>query len=820
MPLTFAQQLDLEELQRARRSSNKASNEDAPVITPRRSERKRRPSAHQLESQAYAEEYEASSRACSRSPSPSGRKPNKSTPKSSRKPATKSAGKPKKDPFGTRGDRPGQIVQPIADAGTASHDSSPEPLAAAESDHSDIEVETQRQGFFHIRHISREQAIRLATKHTGKDASAYSTQTLKKLLEDILPLEEAADSCPMVAEEQAPPTQYELARRLVLGSGHQPSAAGAADGASPQGAGSRLEVAPSPDAREEWAVDGMEVDVPAVDEPPAENSDQEPEFGYEMIELGPGDSVSQQPPPASQSDSHLRSSTKPKTPPPPPHRTGFPRTPHPNKSIVLDDAGDQSDDTRTIDSDEESALAHKRQRLTQPPQSPPVRPSSHAPTRPSSHVAQRAPPSQLGIYRPSGSKVGSLPLRAARHLPAPRPRASGSSVGLSKLPPGSDLKTGLAWAIEFAKREARIRATTVQAAGSSRQPEADFDLLAQVLGELHALADAPPPTQSNVRGSRGLPQVTEDFAEREAQAAFALGKRLRRPRKQPSLADYPGLPGLAASHTIPELVATAFAQGAYEGYAVNDRWAIDIYRDVAATLTDEEFDDPPRPLRSLVRKFSLPTARTNSPPPKMIRRISVARGDAADRLRQLTIYHRGFIAAPESIDEIRHNKKLAKSLLPNWFHYRDPAKRQDAYEDPTLKQYLALVLFWRRDSLGVVFHDKFEPTIPAPSIAFALTLMQHDLEEWSTGHWIKADLDATTEAETYKTHLAGLLKYEQGASGRFHEFQEKASKYGLNYAGMSEHLNEPVQAVTRAEDIRPDSPATKARAKGKGRATH
>ncbi|KAG8681140.1 hypothetical protein FRC09_017728, partial [Ceratobasidium sp. 395] len=474
--------------------------------------------------------------------------------------------------------------------------------------------------------------------------------------------------------------------------------------------------------------------------------------------------------------------------PPHPRSATFPRTPHPTKSILVIGADDNdNDDTNTIDTDEESALARKRQRLAQPPQSPPPRRLSHS--------IQRTQPSQLGIYRPSGSKVGALPLRAARHTPA---RTGGSTV-LSKPPPGSDMKTGLAWAMEFAKREAYTRATTVQTAGTSRQSTADFDLLAQVLGELHALANTAPPLPSSTRGSRRLLHATEDLAEREAQVAFALGKRPRK-YKQPALSDFPGLLGLIASHAIPELVATAFARGPYEGYGANDRWATEIFRDVAAELSDEVVADPCRELRSL-----------------MVRRISVGRGDAADRLRQLTSFCFGFIVAPESIDDVRHNVNLAKSLLPDWFHYRDPSKRKDPYENPALKQFVARTLFWARDSLGVVYHDKFEPAVPVPSIALALTMMQHDIKEWGTGYFVKMELNARTEADEYQTHLSGLLTYEKGAPDRFHEFQEAVSKYGLNYAGMSEQLHQPEQVAIRAEDIRPDSPATKARAKARAK---
>ncbi|KAG8792733.1 hypothetical protein FRC12_005026 [Ceratobasidium sp. 428] len=511
------------------------------------------------------------------------------------------------------------------------------------------------------------------------------------------------------------------------------------DDANLQGTNSKTKGVPGAGV-EELAVDVMAVHKPATDKLVAEDMDFD--FEPNPIRLGPDDLVSQQlyfPLPDSV--------TKPKTPPHP-CSAAFPRTPHPTKLILAIDA-DNNNNLNTINTDEESVLACKQQRLPQPPQSlPPCR---------SSHSIQRAQPSQLGIYHPSGSKVGALLLRAARHTPA---RSGGSTV-LSKPPPGSDMKTGLAWAMAFAKWEARTRATTIQTASPSSQPMADFDQLAQVLGELHALANAKPSLQPGVQNSWRLPHVTKDLAQREAQVALALGKRPRK-YKQPALFHSPGLPGLVASHAIPELVATAFARGPYVGYGTNNQWATKIFREVAAELSYKPVADPCCKLCSL-----------------MVRRISVGRGDAADCLCQLTSFCFGFIVAPESIDDVCHNINLVKSLLPDWFHYRDPSKRKNPYKNLALKQFIARTLFWACNSLGVVYHNKFKPAVPVPSIAFTLIMIQWDIKEWGTGYFVKMELDARTEAEAYQTHLSSLLTCEKGAPDWFHEFQEMASKYGM-----------------------------------------
>ncbi|KAG8791638.1 hypothetical protein FRC12_008540 [Ceratobasidium sp. 428] len=782
---THTQQLALNQLIQSRHSKQARTNTTStpranvvisaanePSSEVRRSTRARRPSIHQLESQDYV----ARSQASSRSPSPS--EP-KSRSKSSGKSSGRSKPKEKKEPYGHPGDRPGRITQPAINAGTTGHDSSPEPLAADESDHDDFEVATQRDGAIRLIHVKREKAIRLATTHTGQDASNYSTQTLNKILQEIVDEEDCEG--PVGTEGEDSPTQYEQARHMVLGGGHQSPATGIADDAGSEGANAELEDAPGP---EEPVVDMMEADGPATTELagaelPAENSDTVLKETQAPIELGTGDFISQRIPGHSLTPcSHLT----PRSSRTLPHATGFPRTPHPNKSHPLDNAGENSG-SATIDSDEEGTLARKRQRLAQP--------------------THRAKPSHLGIFRPIASNVQALPLRAARHKPPPPASSVTLTPGLSKPPPASDLKSALAWAVEFAEREARSCATTSQHASGSRQSQGDFGLLAQVLGEICSLTDSslslPPKVRYLPEHSRSTDFISNHVAVLEAEAAVVLGKRTR-PRKQPSLADFPGLPGEIASLTIPELVATAVAKGPYEGYSKTDEWAIDIFKSIATKLTGDEIDDPPRALRAL-----------------MIRRLSIFRGEAVDRVRPVTAYRHGFIVAPETLEDVRHNIELAKLLLPNDFHCANPAEGTDAYESPIMEEVLARVIFWAQDALGVVYHQMYYP-VPIPTIAFALTLWQHTVGEWKTGRHIKAGLDAEVQGGLYRSHVLGLINYEKEAPGRLDEFQEEVFWYGMNHAGVTEDSAEPYQAITRPEQIRPDSPRTRARAKGKGRA--
>ncbi|QRV95079.1 hypothetical protein RhiJN_23097 [Ceratobasidium sp. AG-Ba] len=738
MPLTQAQETTLTSLKRLREASKQRSTTRA------------------------QKEYEASHRASSRLCSPSGRKASTNSD---------NAVKKKKHPFGVRGDRPGRIVQPASNYGATSLDNSPEPLTPTKTN-PDLQIETQHDGSVKIVHISRKKAIRLATKFLNQDASAFSSQTLKKVLGELPSLDEDDSPGPLEIERGNAPPQLGPAEQTILGSRPQSPNNGSAYEAEfdPEAADNEIGGGASTPAL--GKLPGVELDVeePAGNTPiVVENTDTEAESEFHVTELGPSDSVSQQLPrihtPAPARVSNLRS-TRAETRTPPLRRTTLPQTPHLNQRKVPGNTQDELDDGAT-DSDEDFANPRKRLRLAQP--------------LAKAHAQQASRPPPLGILRPSSSKVSPLPLRAARHMP---PRSGGSHKSLP--PPTSDIKSALAWALDFAKEQARSRASTSQGAGSS-QSQSDFSVLAQVLGEIQTLADSALPSRPIAWYPPTILQSTDFISDHvailEAQADIALGKRTR-VRKQPALSDYPGLPGRIASLAIPELIATAIAEGPYEGNSANDEWAMDVFRAVADRQTGgDDVEDPPRPLRGL-----------------MIRRISCFRGDALDRIRPLTIYCREFISAPDTIAD-------------------DPATKTDPYEDPHLREYIALVLFWAPDSLGVIFHKKFYP-LPIPFIAFVLTLMQHAIGEWKTGRHIKAELDSKVQGGIYESHVLGLLKYEKKASGRFEEFREDAFWYGINHAGVGDELHEPHQPVTEADMIRPDSPATKARAKGKGRAAH
>ncbi|QRW13183.1 hypothetical protein RhiLY_12182 [Ceratobasidium sp. AG-Ba] len=708
MSLTIAQQIT----KSLKLSAAQSTNDPVKL---RRSTRTHRPSARKLLSDAS--EAEADTEAGSRAPSrPPTRAPARSSTLSSRKPKEKS----RKQLFGTRGARPGRITQPMVDLGTASNRCSSEPITAPEPHPDDTIMETQGGGLYQILHISREEAVLRATNFLNRDASGLSDESLNKVLDDMDALEEEGRASPMDAEGGEAPAQPRPTEQEVLGSGHQLPAKGVADDACSH--------------------DPQPAEEPALVEPPAKDLATEPEEEEEEIRLGPGDSVSQQPP--------LGPHTfQLPTPIPPPGLAQEPPTPP--LRLPSNNLAPRQQAIRVV------GAPNKKPNLN------PID-ESDEPTIPSS---QRTLPPQFAIIRPRPTLLTIQPplLRAARLIP---PR--------SKPPPTSDVLSVLSWAADFAKLAAESRASSSQSTSAS---QGEFGLLAQVLGEL----------QSNLAGS-SLP--LQPKVRLEAEAALVLGKHIR-PRTKPVLSDFPGLPRHIASLTIPELIVTAMAEGAYETFGTNDEWTIRIFKKIAKHVAGDE---------------------------EMIRRISCFRRETISKLRPVTSYRFGFINAPTTVQDLRHNINLAELLLPNSFHCRDPSRKKDPYENPDLREFIATVLFHNPDALGVVYHTMLNP-MPIPTIAFFLTAMQHTIEEWKTGHRVAKELDAKVQLKMYESHYRGLLAYQEEAPGRFLDFQEDLFQYGMDYAGVSEDLHEPYQPITRASDIWPDSPTTRARAKGKARAT-
>ncbi|KAG9079560.1 hypothetical protein FS749_008419 [Ceratobasidium sp. UAMH 11750] len=188
--------------------------------------------------------------------------------------------------------------------------------------------------------------------------------------------------------------------------------------------------------------------------------------------------------------------------------------------------------------------------------------------------------------------------------------------------------------------------------------------------------------------------------------AEAHAQRLRR---KPTLSDFRGLQGDVASHVIPELIAVACVQGAYEVFGKLLEWSGDTYNLVwGRELGDLRLQKAPDALKSI-----------------MVHRISWFRGETKERIRPVIPFAYQFIHPPWTRADLVYNRELAKKLLPNTFHCLDIDEPNDGqYEHPAVRDSIASAFFWRPDAVGMVYRKKFGP-VPLPAVAMVLTIMQH-----------------------------------------------------------------------------------------------
>ncbi|KAG9082182.1 hypothetical protein FRC06_005184, partial [Ceratobasidium sp. 370] len=680
----------------------------------RRSQRVRQPSTHKLES----DEYQASSRGSSW---PSSRPPSRPPSRPSTPSTRKSNLKPKKLPCGKRGNRPGIIVQP--DAWTTSNTGSPEPFPTPGPQVGDTLMASQGQTRNELEASNRAEAIRCTTSFLGVETSRLPARTIQKLLtkisnqgEDI----EETQTGPMGHEGGSALAVLQSAHQLVLASRHQSYAAGVTNDVD----------FPQDSDTPPTGLIGLR--ARHLEPPPNDDTATESESEPESVELGPGDSISQQLPSATLPSCTILAPSR-HSPTPTPHalyhagRTGRSHNPH----IDSDTATiDETSDSGSPRPDTETIRPHKRQRLmqdSQDPRSPCLRVSHTTPLIPGSRIpptTRRVPCLSRHTLHLSArdveatwslahtSPVPPTPLAAANQAPAMSVVVSSSMpTGVLNQPPTSDLKAILARAAQLVKQVNRSHMTTGQGGGAPHQasqaskPRNVYDELAEALDNLQRsqLVTSTSRLQKKAQQPPTHPWHT-DFVEDnaallDAEAALALGKHVRSHRK-PTLSDFPGLPRRIATLAIPDLVAVAVTQGAYETFGTACDWAVECYNKVW------HHELPESPLQK----------------------------------------------APHALQAI----KLRTDV--------------DQYEHPALEQCIAAAFFSGPESVSIVYHNKFQP-IPIPAVAMVLTTMQHCISEWSTGCFVSKELNAGLQLKMYELHLTGLLQYAKSALKQLLDFR-------------------------------------------------
>ncbi|KAK0460761.1 hypothetical protein IW261DRAFT_1577540 [Armillaria novae-zelandiae] len=144
---------------------------------------------------------------------------------------------------------------------------------------------------------------------------------------------------------------------------------------------------------------------------------------------------------------------------------------------------------------------------------------------------------------------------------------------------------------------------------------------------------------------------------------------------------------------------------------------------------------------------------------KLIRKRGVrVRSFVQDQIKPLIRPAYGFVAGADSATAVQDNKRVCMELMTGFgFYYKDATTQTGYFNSPILLDAISRAFFYNKDAPGLVFPDRFNP-IPVPALAFIFTVIEHCLNEWSTG--------------SYKA----LVFNESEASVRYHEHHLPAVK--------------------------------------------
>ncbi|OBZ69717.1 hypothetical protein A0H81_10480 [Grifola frondosa] len=150
----------------------------------------------------------------------------------------------------------------------------------------------------------------------------------------------------------------------------------------------------------------------------------------------------------------------------------------------------------------------------------------------------------------------------------------------------------------------------------------------------------------------------------------------------------------------------------------------------------------------------------------IITRKSNARGDVVDLARTLTpkAYH--FQAGDKKNTE-RKNLQCYRELTDDSaFHYKTfdavSDTRSGFSQHPYIFELIQKAFFKNTRSLGVEFRKYFDP-IPMVTIAFVLTAISANINEWSTGKHIQTHFRESDQKDIYLNYLGDLQRWEKSA---------------------------------------------------------
>ncbi|KAK0501289.1 hypothetical protein EDD18DRAFT_1142110 [Armillaria luteobubalina] len=144
---------------------------------------------------------------------------------------------------------------------------------------------------------------------------------------------------------------------------------------------------------------------------------------------------------------------------------------------------------------------------------------------------------------------------------------------------------------------------------------------------------------------------------------------------------------------------------------------------------------------------------------KLIRKRGVrVRSFVRDQIKPLIRPAYGLVAGAESAAAIRDNKQTCMELMTGFgFYYKDPTARTGYFNSPILLDAISRAFFYNKDAPGLAFPDRFNP-ISVPALAFIFTVIEHCLNEWSTGSYKALVFNETEASVRYHEHHLPAVK--------------------------------------------------------------
>ncbi|KAG9093957.1 hypothetical protein FRC06_011296 [Ceratobasidium sp. 370] len=275
-------------------------------------------------------------------------------------------------------------------------------------------------------------------------------------------------------------------------------------------------------------------------------------------------------------------------------------------------------------------------------------------------------------------------------------------------------------------------------------------------------------TSSESHGNLEADLLPDDKEERAARAAEAAGKELScRRKRKPSLQDIHGYEKQILTMAKMHLLATMLIEGPYQTCA----WLMKVAKMLFIETWRQELPEV---------SIQLPSEEV------------------------LQVHGFEFLKWDSSPKIINCNLKIFSAIHPNTFHCTEFDPTYGHYEGSLLTKAIAAALFGGPYSVGITFHDYFEP-MPLTTVTFILVNMQFCIKEWETGQWVSQDLSTSNMLNKYVAHLRGLMEAHVAARGRISCLQDHWFAFGFEYSGAVP-VDEPIyQPITLRSEVCPDT---------------